>query len=79
MACQRRAGETDLRERRGTSSSDEVEESHDREPGRREVSVVAPRSPPTTADASDPAAARREGGVGGDGGDIPANRPTLRT
>ena len=79
MACQRRAGETDLRDMSGRSSSDEVEESHDREPGRREVSVVAPRSPPTTADASDPAAARREDGGGGEGGDIPANRPTPRT
>ena len=79
MACQRQAGETDLRDVSGRSSSDEVEESDDREPGRREVSVVAPRSPPTTVDAADSVAARQEGGGGGEGGDIPANRPTLRT
>ena len=37
-----RGGETDLRERRGTSSSDEVEESDDGEPVRREVSINLP-------------------------------------
>ena len=39
----------DLRERRGTSSSDEVEESDDGEPVRQEVSINLPRSPPPSA------------------------------
>ena len=78
-ACQRRAGETDLRERRGTSSSDEVEESDDGEPVRREVSISLPRSPPATADEDDRAAAGREGGEAGDGGDISADQGTRIT
>ena len=74
MACQRRAGETDLRDMSGRSSSDEVEESDDGEPVRREVSVVLPRSPPATADEDDRAAAGWEGCEAGDSGDISADR-----
>ena len=78
-ACQRRAGETDLRERRGTSSSDEVEESDDGDPVRREVSINLPRSPPATADVDDRAAAGREGGEVGEDDDIAADQRTPRT
>ena len=69
-------GETDLRERRGASSSDGGEESDDVEPVRREVPIVLPRTPPATADEDDRAAAGREGSEAGDGGDISADQGT---